>query len=114
MKPLRYEAIDTWRGGHRPMTVYHFCFDLNQTGDSRQLGWTKNFTPTRSDTAANPDRQPVPVLRGLSQAAVQRSSRQPLFKRWLQRPVRCCRQVDPMHPNSFTLVPPTAVMLFVR
>ncbi|MBC7548030.1 MAG: DUF1624 domain-containing protein [Polaromonas sp.] len=106
----RFALIDTLRGSAIVwMTVYHFCFDLNQAGGlAARLGWvSQNFY---SDPFWTLQRTLIVSLflfcAGLSQAvAVQQGqSGQQFFKRWAQ--VAACALLVSiasyaMYPKSF-------------
>ena len=106
----RFDLIDTWRGVAIVwMTLYHFCFDLNQTGRlAASWGWvSQNFYV---DPFWTLQRTLIVSLflfcAGLSQAVAvqQRQSAQRFFKRWLQV-VACALLVSAgsylMYPQSF-------------
>ena len=121
----RFDLIDTWRGVAIVwMTLYHFCFDLNQTGRlAASWGWvSQNFYV---DPFWTLQRTLIVSLflfcAGLSQAVAvqQRQSAQRFFKRWLQV-VACALLVSAgsylMYPQSFIyfgVLHGIAVMLLV-
>lgn len=110
MKSFRYEAVDTLRGlAIVWMTLFHFCFDFNQTGAlNSRLGWiAQNFY---NDPFWTWQRTMIVSLflfcAGISQAIAvhQGQSRQRFLKRWLQI-VGCALLVTAgsylLYPRSF-------------
>ena len=118
MNPTRFEAVDALRGAAIVwMTVFHFCFDLNQFGYIKQNFYTDPFwTMQRAGIVSL-----FVFCAGLSQAiaAHQGQSMQRFWRRWVQ--VAGCALVVSagsylMYPKSFIyfgVLHGIAVMLIV-